>query len=85
MYLSGRPKMTAPAMSDVPSSDQKKPSALKQFFIFLSRNVKTKVTNAQYLCITLLEAPLLAAVCALLTRYAPPEGYSVMDLSLIHI
>ena len=79
MYLSGRPKMTAPAMSDVPSSDQKKPSALKQFFIFLSRNVKTKVTNAQYLCITLLEAPLLAAVCALLTRYAPPEGYSVMD------
>ena len=29
--------------------------------------------------ITLLEAPLLAVVCALLTRYAPPEGYSVMD------
>jgi hypothetical protein len=26
-----------------------------------------------------LEAPVLAAVCAMLTRYAPPEGYSVMD------
>ena len=33
----------------------------------------------QYLCITLLEAPVLAIVCALLTRFAPPEGYSVMN------
>ena len=33
----------------------------------------------QYLCITLLEAPLLALVCAYLTRFAPPEGYSVMN------
>ena len=68
-----------PAVSDVPPSDQRKPGALKQFAIFLHRNIKTKVTNLQYLCITLLEAPILAVVCAFLTRYAPPEGYSVMD------
>ena len=65
-------------VGEVPASDQKKPSALKQFAIFLHRNIKTKVTNIQYLCITLLMGPILALICALLTRYAPPEGYSVM-------
>ena len=63
----------------LPPSDQKKPGALKQFFIFLHRNFRTKITNLQYLCITLLQAPLLAVVCALLTRYAPPSGYTLMD------
>ena len=66
-------------VSDVPPSDQKKPGALKQFAIFLERTFMTKITNLQYLLIALLEAPLLAVICSLLTRYAPPEGYSVMD------
>ena len=26
-----------------------------------------------------MEAPILAVICALLTRYAPPDGYTVMD------
>ena len=79
LYLKNRPELPVPAVSNVPPSDQKKPSVLKQFAIFLHRNFKTKITNVQYLCITLLQAPLLAVVCAFLTRYAPPEGYSVMD------
>ena len=79
LYLSHRKKLSAPKVSKVPPSDQKRPNALKQFLIFLQRNFKTKITNVQYLCITLLEAPLLALVCAMLTRYAPPEGYTVMD------
>ena len=79
MYLDNRPEFAQPNVSDVPHSDQKKPGPLKQFAIFLRRNIHTKITNVQYLCITLLEAPLLALVCSFLTRYAPPEGYSVMD------
>ena len=79
LYLKNRPELPAPEVKDVPHSDQKKPHAFKQFLIFLRRNFRTKITNVQYLCITLLEAPLLAVVCALLTRYAPPEGYTVMD------
>jgi len=79
LYLKNRPELPKPAVSEVPPSDQKKPSVLKQFAIFLHRNFKTKITNAQYLAITLLQAPLLAVVCSLLTRYAPPEGYTVMD------
>ena len=79
LYLKNRGDIPEPVVSDVPHSDQKKPNPLKQFIIFLQRNIKTKITNVQYLCITLLEAPVLALVCALLTRYAPPEGYTVMD------
>ncbi len=79
LYLKHREEMDAPKVSNVPPSDQKKPGALKQFAIFLQRNIKTKITNVQYLCITLLEAPLLACICALLTRYAPLEGYTVMN------
>jgi len=78
-YLKNRPEMGTPAVSTIPPSEQKKPNALKQFAIFLHRNIKTKITNVQYLCITLLQAPILAVICALLTRYAPPEGYSVMN------
>ena len=79
IYLENREKMEAPAVSDVPPSDQRKPGKLKQFAIFLRRNIKTKITNIQYLCITLLVAPVLAVICAFLTRYAPPEGYTVMN------
>ena len=79
LYLKDREELGQPAVSSIPPSDQKKPNVLKQFAIFLHRNFKTKITNVQYLLITLLEAPLLAAVCAFLTRFAPPEGYSIMD------
>lgn len=78
LYLKNRPELPEPSVSEVPPSDQKKPNVLKQFAIFLHRNFKTKITNVQYIAITLLQAPLLAVVCALLTRYAPPEGYTVM-------
>lgn len=80
MYLDGRAEMETPKKIDIPPTEQRKPGALKQWWIFIRRNVMTKVTNGQYLAITLLEAPLLALVCALLTHYTPPEReYSLMD------
>ena len=78
IYLKNRPTLPEPEVSNVPPSDQRRPNPLRQFIIFLQRNIKTKSTNFQYLLITFLEAPLLAIICSLLTRYAPPEGYSVM-------
>ena len=79
LYLKHQPAFAQPDINDVPASDLKKPGKLSQFMIFLRRNFKTKITNIQYLCIALLEAPILAVICALLTRFAPPEGYTVMD------
>lgn len=79
LYLNTRPKFEPVKESPLPLSNQRKPSALRQFRIFLERNVRTKLTNRQYLGIALLEAPLLALIVALLTRYAPDDGYSLLE------
>ena len=78
-YLESRQEQEKPQIQDVPVTKQKKPSPWKQFLIFLERNLQTKKANTQYLLISLLEAPLLAAIVAMLTRYAPETGYTVMD------
>ncbi len=78
-YLANRGDVPKVEIMKVPATSQKKPSPLKQLWIFLQRNFRTKITNTQYLLITLLEAPVLAVIVAFLTKYAPAEGYSVMD------
>lgn len=47
------------------------PSRLKQVKIFLQRDVLAKISNRQYVLINLLEAPALALLLALITKYAP--------------
>ena len=79
LYLKNAPKLEQPEVSEIPPSEQRKPGVWRQFLIFLERNFKTKTTNRQYLAIALLQAPVLALICSMLTRYAPPEGYSVMN------
>ncbi len=79
LYLKHRKEMKDLIVTAVPPSDQQKPNGLKQLVIFIQRHIKSKITNVQYICLTLLEAPLLALICAFLTRFAPPEGYTIMD------
>ena len=47
----------------------KKPNVFKQFKVFTLRDVLSKISNTQYLCINLLEAPLLAFILASLIKY----------------
>ena len=77
LYLKTVPKAKN-KMEELPKTDQQRPSALRQLLIFFHRNLKAKLTDRQWLLIALSEAPVLAVICALLTRYAPVEGYSVM-------
>ena len=80
MYLEARQEMPEPETSAIPPTDQRRPGLLKQISIFLSRNLRAKMTNLQYILVTLLEAPLLALVCGLLTHYSPDGGlYTVME------
>jgi len=80
LYLSNRGDFSDAALSDVPETDQKRPGVFKQMLLFLQRNVVSKLTNLQYMLVTLLEAPLLACICAALTKYTPDGGvYSIMD------
>ncbi len=80
LYLGNRGAMDSPQVSDVPPTDQKRPGRLKQTLIFLQRNFNTKLSNLQYILVTLFEAPVLAVICGVLTRYVPDSGvYTIMD------
>jgi len=80
MYVNGRSEMDDPVVSAVPETDQKRPGALKQLLIQLRRNVSTKLTNLQYILVTLLEAPILAVISAVLTHFVPDSGtYTLME------
>lgn len=55
--------------TEIPESIFKIPNVFKQFKVFLTRDVKSKLTNTQYLLINFLEAPLLAFILAYLVRF----------------
>lgn len=56
------------------------PSRIKQARIFLERDVLSKISNRQYVLINLLEAPVLAFLLAIITKYAPAgSSYSFID------
>ncbi|MDR1556574.1 MAG: ATP-binding cassette domain-containing protein [Tannerellaceae bacterium] len=78
MYLRARPAFQAVKTAMLPDNKQKRPSWLKQFLIFSQRNSCTKLANLQYLVIALLEAPLLAWIVALLTKFVADEHYTLL-------
>ena len=63
------PKPNENKKQKIPDSIFKIPSLLKQFRIFFIRDVKSKLTNTQYMIITLFEAPLLAGILAFFMKY----------------
>jgi len=58
-----------PPSNDNPESTFNIPGRLKQFFVFCTRDIKSKLTNTQYMVINLLEAPVLAFILAYLVRF----------------
>ena len=53
----------------LPMIEFKIPNKLKQFFIFVKRDVLSKLANTQYLVINFLEAPILAFLLAYVIKY----------------
>lgn len=64
-------------LSNAAPSSLKIPSKIKQWFIYTVRDLKSKISNTQYLSINLLEGPFLALLLAFIIRYndAPGDGY----------
>lgn len=50
------------------------PNKMKQFWVFLKRNILSKLANHQYMAITFLESPLLAFILGFFTKYINDEG-----------
>ena len=65
-HLSGREKEM-----ETPNSAFSIPGKLKQFKVFVVRDVLSKLANTQYMLINFLEAPVLALVLALFIKYFP--------------
>jgi ABC-type multidrug transport system ATPase subunit len=67
----------------IPEINFKTPNKLKQMIVFIKRDVLSKVADAQYLLITLLEAPVLAFALSFLIRYfdknKPIPKYTLLD------
>ena len=55
--------------NSVPEINFKAPNKFRQFVVFAKRDVLSKISDMQYLLITLLEAPVLALFLAFLIRY----------------
>ena len=55
--------------NDLPPINFKIPGKLRQFLIFMKRDILSKLSNTQYLVVTFLEAPLLAFILAFIIRY----------------
>ena len=64
-------KIKRPYQHKVPESDFKIPGHLKQIGIFFKRDLFAKLANRQYVLLTLLEAPLLALILAIISRNSP--------------
>jgi ABC-type multidrug transport system ATPase subunit len=52
------------------------PSKLKQMGIFIKRDVLSKISNLQYMLISLLEAPIMALILTLIIKYTPDNKSS---------
>ena len=70
-----KPESQFHEVKTAPVSNLKRQSRIKQFWIFLQRDLRSKISNRQYVMLTLLEAPLLALILSYIIRYiADPES-----------
>ncbi len=56
-------------ITEIPESTFKIPNKFKQFKVFITRDVLSKLTNTQYISINMLEAPLLAFILAYFIKF----------------
>ncbi len=60
-----------PEVKEPPHSNLQRPGRFRQFRIYFSRDFMSKLANAQYIRLTLLEAPILGFILSFIIRYIP--------------
>jgi ABC-type multidrug transport system ATPase subunit len=66
-------KNEAPIQAEITNQRIQSPNRIRQWWIFLKRDLKNKVNHSQYLLVNLLQAPLLAFGLAYVNRYHEPN------------
>ena len=69
LFLKGKKSIEHKETLSRPEVTINRPGRLKQFLIYLSRDLHAKVSNRQYVLMTLLEAPVLAFILTYIIRY----------------
>ncbi|MBN2862980.1 MAG: ATP-binding cassette domain-containing protein, partial [Bacteroidales bacterium] len=75
IFSKKNPFVSIPEITDPPHKNLRRPGLWKQFQIYFTRDIKSKLANKQYIRLTLLEAPVLAFVLSYIIRYiADPDS-----------
>jgi len=64
-------------IKEEPEKSLDRPGKLKQYLLYLKRNLKSKLADRPYVILTLLEAPVLAFILASIIRYIPDPNATV--------
>jgi ABC-type multidrug transport system ATPase subunit len=80
-YRLKNPFILVPEIKEPPYKNLQRPGLFRQFQIYLSRDIKSKISNNQYVLLTLLEAPILGFVLSYIIRYIADPDSSVYIFS----
>jgi ABC-type multidrug transport system ATPase subunit/uncharacterized tellurite resistance protein B-like protein len=80
-FNSRHPFIQVPEIKEPPHKNLQRPGRLKQFQIYFARDLKSKISNNQYVLLTLLEAPILGFVLSFIIRYIPDPDSSIYIFS----
>lgn len=81
IFNSKHPFVPIKEVKEPPHKNIQKPGKFKQFLIYLTRDFKSKISNRQYVLLTLLEAPILGFVLSFIIRYIPNPDSDVYIFS----
>jgi ABC-type multidrug transport system ATPase subunit len=80
-YNSRHPFIKVSEVKEPPHKNLQRPGILRQFQIYFARDLKSKISNSQYVLLTLLEAPILGFVLSFIIRYIPDPDSNVYIFS----
>jgi hypothetical protein len=81
VYNSKHPFTKVPEITEPPNKNLQRPGIFRQFQIYFSRDLKSKIANRQYVLLTLLEAPILGFVLSFIIRYIPDPDSKIYIFS----
>ena len=76
-FNEAEPPKTLRQIKSKPDSNLNRPNLLSQFRIFISRDISSKLSNRQYILLTLLEAPVLGFILSYIIRYIADPGSNI--------
>lgn len=71
IFRQKQPFEKVPETKEPPHSNLERPGLFEQFRIYFLRDIRSKISNNQYVLLTLLEAPILGFILSFIIRYIP--------------